>query len=137
MTARSLPSRARIALAYLSLASLGFTPLGLPMTAQAASSTNAGEISVAQVVDLVQRSSHDTAARNAAMAYLAGVGEATGVVVAEAGKRGPAPLACARPLGMSSEAALAALSRTDKAQWGQTAATPILVGDMLLRADCR
>jgi len=110
---------------------------GFALPATALPSTAAGETSVAQVVDLIQRSSTDTAARNAAMAYLAGVGEATGLLIKEAGVRAPDSITCARPLGISSDAALAALSRTDKASWKQTAATPILVNDMMGRAGCR
>lgn len=111
--------------------------LGLALPAQAVPTTPAGAISVAQVVDLIQRSSKDSAARNAAMAYLAGVGETAGLLVAEARRRGLPGVACARPLGISSAAALAALFRTDKGKWGKTAATPILVDDMLNRAGCR
>lgn len=111
--------------------------LGLALPAQAAPSTPTGEISVAQVVDLIQRSSKDNAARNAAMAYLAAVGETTGLLIAEAGRRASTKITCVRPLGISSDAALAALSRTDKGKRGQTAATPILVDDMLSRAGCR
>jgi len=111
--------------------------LGLALPAQAVSSTPNGAISVAQVVDLIQRSPKDIAARNAAMAYLAGVGEATGLLVAEAKRRGLPGITCARPLGISNTAALAALSREEKGKWGKTAATPILVDDMLRRAGCR
>ncbi|MBB3773592.1 hypothetical protein FHS55_004234 [Angulomicrobium tetraedrale] len=110
--------------------------LGLALPAQANPSTLTGAISVAQVVDLIQRSPQDNAARNAAMAYLAGVGETTGLLVAEAGQRSSVSIACARPLGISSSAALAALSRADKGTWDKTAATPILVEDMLSRAGC-
>jgi len=111
--------------------------LGLALPAEAVPTTPTGAISVAQVMDLIQRSPKDNAARNAAMAYLAGIGETTGLLVAEARRRGLAGVACARPLGISSAAALAALFRTDKGKWGKTAATPILVDDMLNRAGCR
>ncbi|MCX5493679.1 chlorophyllide reductase [Kaistia dalseonensis] len=111
--------------------------LGLALPAQATPSTPTGAISVAQVVDLIRRSPTDNAARNAAMAYLAGVGEATGLLVAEAGRRSSVTITCARPLGISSTTALAALSRTDKGTWDRTAATPIVVDDMLSRAGCR
>lgn len=111
--------------------------LGLALPVQATPATPTGAISVAQVVDLIQRSPQDNAARNAAMAYLAGVGEATGLLVAEARRRAHVSISCARPLGISSSAALAALSHTDRAKWDKTAATPILVEDMLSRADCR
>ena len=111
--------------------------LGLALPAQAAPSTPDGEISVAQVVDLLERSPTDNAARNAAMAYLAGVGETTGLLVAEAGRRAPASITCIRPLALSSAAVLAALSRVEKGTRDKTAATPILVDDMLRRAGCR
>lgn len=117
------------------LISLTFLSFALP--AKAAPSTAAGEISVAQVVDLIARSSTDNAARNAAVAYLAGVGEATGLLLEKASGRPQGGITCVRSLGISGEAALAALSRTDKAIWKQTAATPILVNDMLNRAGCR
>jgi hypothetical protein len=110
---------------------------GLAMPAEATPATPAGEVSIAQVVDLIERSPKDSAARNAAIAYLAGVGETTGLLVAEAGRRSSVSITCARPLGISSNAALAALSRADKAKWNETAATPILVEDMLSRAGCR
>lgn len=111
--------------------------VGLAFPAHATPSTPSGTISVAQVVELLQRAPKDNAARNAAMAYLAGVGEATGLLVAEAGRRGDVTLTCARPLGISSAAALAALSSVDQASRDKTAATPILIDDMLSRAGCR
>jgi len=111
--------------------------LGLAVPAQAAPSTPVGKISVAQVIDLIQRSPKDNDARNAAMAYLAGVGETTGLFVAEAGRRALASITCAGPLAISSAAVFAALSRVDKGDWDKTAATPILVDDMLSRAGCR
>ena len=111
--------------------------LGIGLPAQAAPSTRDGEISVAQVAELIQRSSSDNAARNAAMAYLAGVGETTGLLIAEAERRTPGSITCTAPLGISSDTAFAALSRMDRGKWGQTAATPILVNDMLSRAGYR
>jgi len=111
--------------------------LGLALPAQAIPSTAMGAISVAQIVDLIQRSPKDNEARNAAMAYLAGVGETAGLLVAEARRRSTVGVTCARPLGISSNAALAALVRADKRTWHKAAATPILVEDMLSRAGCR
>lgn len=116
----------------ISLACLSFA-----LPAMAAPSTTAGEISVAQVVELIQSSTTDNAARNAATGYLAGLGEATGLMIERANVRAPDSITCTRPLGISDDAALAALSRTDKTKWKQTAATPILVNDMLSRAGCR
>lgn len=111
--------------------------IALCLPAQSAPSTSAGQISVAQVIDLIQRSPSDNGARNAAMAYLSGVGEATGLLIASARERASDSIVCSGALGMSSQAALAALSRLDPQSWAETAATPILVDDMLARADCR
>ncbi|HWU62726.1 MAG TPA: hypothetical protein VN112_11935 [Ensifer sp.] len=116
---------------------ISLTCLSFALPAKAAPTTATGEISVAQVIDLIKRSPTDNAARNAAVAYLAGVGETTGLLMEKASGRPQGGMACARSLGISGEAALAALSRTDKAIWEQTAATPILVNDMLNRAGCR
>lgn len=109
---------------------------GLAFPAHATSSTPTGAISVAQVVELLQRAPKDNAARNAAMAYLAGVGEATGLLVAEAGRRASVRVSCAKPLGISDTDALAALSGVDQGRRDKTAATPLLVDDMLRRAGC-
>lgn len=111
--------------------------LSLSSPAQAGPSTAKGEISVSQVVELIERAPTDNGARNAAMAYLAGVGESTGAMMAEIRQLAPEAIKCARPLAMSSPMALAALSGTDKEKWDETAATPILVDDMLKRAGCR
>ncbi len=111
--------------------------LAVAAPAQAAPSTPSGKISVAQAVELIQRSSTDNAARNATLAYLGGVGETVSLMIAEAGRRQPGAITCARPLGISGEAALAALMRTDQNLWSQTAATPLLVEDMLSRGGCR
>ena len=110
--------------------------LVLTVPVQAASSTSKGQISITQVVQLIEQSSQDNAARNAAMAYLAGVGEATGLLVAESARR-PSGVSCQSALSISSESALAAVSRTARGKWSETAATPILVEDMLDRAGCR
>lgn len=110
---------------------------GLACSVQAAPSTPNGEISAAQVIEMIQRAPKDKAARNAAMAYLAGVGETTGLLVAQARQRSTASITCTKPLGISGEAALTALLRLDQKVWAKTAATPILVDDMLKRAGCR
>lgn len=82
------------------------------------------------MVELIEKSDSDTAARNAAVAYLAGVGETVGIMIAEAG-------ACHTTLSLSSDAAIAAVSGIDRAKWVETPATPLLVSDMLSRAGCR
>ncbi|SMQ58135.1 hypothetical protein SAMN06295905_0029 [Devosia lucknowensis] len=117
-------------LKVLALLSLSAAP------AVAASSTSTGQISVTQVINLIERSSTDNAARNAVMAYLAGVGEATSLLVAESARRLEGGLVCRSTLGISSEAALIALSATASAQRQETPATPLLVADMFARAGC-
>jgi hypothetical protein len=108
--------------------------LGLAAPAMALPSTDNGQISVAQVVDLIQRAPSENAARNAAIAYLAGVGETAAVLLVEAQRLGTS---CSAPIGVSTDAALAVLSKTPEAKRGHTPATPILVFDLLDRAGCR
>jgi hypothetical protein len=119
---------ARLALALL---------LFLPNAAHAAPSTSEGRISVQQVSEMLERAPTDPAAAQLLTAYLAGVGEAAAGLLDFAQD---APLAiCAGRMQMSATTARAALSAGagPKAQWNETAATPILLRDMLQRANCR
>lgn len=124
------------ALKYVGLA-LGCGLL-LSIPAEAASSTRSGEISVLQVMELAQGAASNDSIRQALMAYLAGTGETTGILTAEAMKRQPALIACNSAISVNFNAAVAALAKAapDKKKWQQTPATPILVEDMLSRAGC-
>jgi hypothetical protein len=92
-----------------------------------AASTPAGQISVNQVVQMLERSPSDPIASQVALAYLAGVGEAAGVIVDIGGVR------CNSPLGLDRDSVLAAIAGAD----GAARATPLIVTDMLKRAGCR
>ena len=110
-----------------------------PVPAQAASSTSKGQISVAQVLDMVTLAKSDPAARTTVIAYLAGVGEATGLMMSEAQQRGAEPMHCTNSFNLDENVAVAALSAAapDQSAWSETAATPIIIADMFSRAGCR
>jgi hypothetical protein len=91
--------------------------------------TAAGGISVAQVIQMLDQAPSNAVARQVLAAYLAGVGEAAGVVVAAAGA------ACQRPLSLAADDAGRVVKATPAG--GAAAATPLIVGDMLARAACR
>lgn len=107
--------------------------------AHAASSTSKGQISVAQVMEMATRAQSDAAARTAVIAYLAGIGETTGLMMSEAQARGAAPVHCTGAFNLDESVAIAALSSAvpDQALWTETAATPIIVADMFSRGGCR
>lgn len=110
-----------------------------PVATQAASSTSKGQISVAQVLEMVTSARSDPAARTTVIAYLAGVGEATGLMMSEAQQRGAAPVHCTNSFNLDENVAVAALSAAapDQSAWTETAATPIIIADMFSRAGCR
>ncbi|MEO5807064.1 chlorophyllide reductase [Devosia sp.] len=106
--------------------------------AQAAATTSKGQISVAQVMEMVDLSKTDPMARNAVIAYLAGVGEASGIVFAQGRQRG-STLQCGKTISLSEDTAVSALTAaaTERANWTETAATPIIIADMLARGQCK
>ena len=108
-------------------------------TAQAAPTTDRGQISVAQVFEMISRAPSDAVARNTLNAYLAGVGEATGVLVSQAQQIGAAPVHCGQSFNLDQQLAVDALSAAvpDQDKWAQTPATPIIIADMFSRAGCR
>lgn len=103
----------------------------------AASSTSTGQVSVAQVVEMIEKSGSDRAFRNIALAYLSGVGEAAGILIGEAASRGISH-GCQHPLELSSTQALAAVKASSgEGAWQETPATPVILADMLDRAGCK
>src|SRR5437868_8406098 len=68
----------RIARTFLLVAAL----YGASAPSSAAPSTPKGEVSVAQVEEMLGKASTDKTARQVLMAYLAGMGEAVGMLVA-------------------------------------------------------
>jgi len=71
-------------------------------------------------------------ARQTLTAYLAGAGETTGWLIDIAARHGSSP-SCTRPLSLDDKAARQALHGSAT----ETAATPLIVDDMLKRAGCR
>lgn len=95
-------------------------------------STPKGNISVAQVSEMLVRAPEQAAARQVLVAYTSGIGETAGVV-ADAGK-----LSCKRSFSLDVDLVRKALQALPAgADPRKTPATPILVGDMLRRADCQ
>ncbi|HEY8357885.1 MAG TPA: hypothetical protein VIL30_10535 [Ramlibacter sp.] len=109
----------------------------LSLPTLAASSTSNGQVSVAQVVEMIGKSGSNRAFRNISIAYLAGVGETAGLLIQQAASMG-LPTGCPAPLELSGEQALAAVKASGgEANWQETAATPVIVADMLARAGCK
>jgi hypothetical protein len=123
----------RSLIALLLAAALVATP------AIAAPSTKTGQISAAQVFELIDQAPNDKASRNALIAYLAGLGETAGILMAEAKVRTSAAILCERDLGIGDQVAAKALRKAlpDRASWPEAAATPIILADMLQRAGCK
>ncbi|WP_445490684.1 chlorophyllide reductase [Rhodopseudomonas sp. RCAM05734] len=107
-------------------------------TARAASSTSQGKISVTQVQSMLDRAAANATARQVMMAYLAGVGETAGVLMDQAKGRSQASrLNCRRRLAIDEALVQAALARARTADNpGETPATPLIVGELLKRAEC-
>lgn len=119
---------ARLALALL---------LCLPTASHAASSTSDGRISVLQVSEMLDRAPSDPVASQLLTAYLAGVGEAAASMM-DFARDTPLGI-CEGRMQMSAAAARKALEAGAglRADWNETAATPVLLHDMLQRANCR
>lgn len=117
---------------------LPLTMLAAPAS-QATPTTSKGQISVAQVLEMVDLAKSDPSARMTVIAYLAGVGETAGILLSEAQQRGAAPLACSKSFNLDETVVASALSAAvpDQALWGETPATPIVVADLFKRAGCR
>lgn len=96
--------------------------------ALAASSTDRGEISVAQVREMLEAAASKPQARQLLVAYLAGVGETAGILAK-----------CKSNLNLDTAVVAAALDAgaPDASRWSQTPATPIIVADLVARAGCR
>lgn len=103
--------------------------VGAPSTAQ-------GQVSVAQVVEMLDKAPAERVARQVLTAYLSGLGEAAGVLLTAGGD---AKLArCSKALSLNdaqARQALAAASR--RKDRNEIAATPLLLSDMIKRAGCR
>ncbi|MGJ5178846.1 chlorophyllide reductase [Bradyrhizobium oligotrophicum] len=98
----------------------------------AAPSTSRGLISVAQVMQMLEKAPADRTAQQVLTAYLAGVGEAAGAV-ASMGRA-----TCRTSLNLSAADVSQVLSSAAAGQDATaTPATPLIVRDMLDRAGCK
>lgn len=112
--------------------------LGLTTTSFAAASTAKGQISVTQVMAMLDQVSSNPTAGQVLTAYLAGVGETAAVVIDLAAKTDGSPLAaCRTRITLDDKAVRHSLEAQPKNQWQQTAATPLIVRDMIRRAGCK
>ncbi|QDW41185.1 chlorophyllide reductase [Bradyrhizobium sp. KBS0727] len=101
-------------------------------------STSRGQISVAQVRAMLDQAATNPTARQTLTAYLAGAGETAGWLLDVAADQGFSQHGCARRLSLDDKAARQALeANPPKASPAETAATPLIVRDMLKRAGCR
>ena len=107
--------------------------------ASAESSTSRGQISVAQVRTMLDQAATNPIARQTLTAYLAGAGETAGWLVDAAAERGLPPQPCARRLSLDDKTVRQVLERSasNASLPAETAATPLIVRDMLKRAGCR
>jgi hypothetical protein len=107
--------------------------------AQAAASTSRSAISVAQVQSMLDQAAANPTARQVLTAYLAGVGETAGILVSLAkAEPGTTPLSCKRTLVIDDRLVQAALAQptVNNRDAVETSATPLIVREMLKRADC-
>ena len=122
------------------LIAAAFAPPVAGSTAVAAPSTARGQISVAQVMEMLSKAPAETPARHTLIAYLAGVGEAAGTLIdAAVAGEGPRLAACKGKLNLDDASVRRALERSapNRERWVETAATPVIVRDMLERAGCK
>ncbi|UVK53032.1 chlorophyllide reductase [Mesorhizobium sp. AR02] len=121
----------------ITLAAIGFTAaLATPFAAHALPSTATGRISVAQVMEMIEKADSSPIARQTLVAYVAGVGETAGVIVDTIGN---GARSCKKSFSLDTGAVRAALEAGAPRQdsWSQTPATPLIVADMVKRAGCR
>ena len=93
---------------------------------------------MAQVRELLDQAETNTAARQVLTAYLAGAGETAGILIDTAVNRGVSLAACKHRLSLDQNAVRRALESAapNSRVWRETAATPLIVRDMVRRAEC-
>lgn len=111
--------------------------LALLTPASAASSTSSGQVSVAQLVQALEGAA-DPLKGQVLTAYLAGVGEAVGIMLAGSASYG-ATITCKRAIAVDEKVIKAAIKRAPggEAAYAETPASPLLVAELLDRAGCR
>ncbi|CCV13517.1 hypothetical protein [Mesorhizobium sp. STM 4661] len=110
-----------------------------PFAATALPSTAKGQISVGQVMEMIEKADSSPTARQTLVAYVAGVGEAAGVMVDTIGNGGSRIVSCKNAFRLDTGSVRAALKTGAPRQstWSETPATPLIVADMVKRAGCR
>jgi|GEM_PF-788829 len=105
----------------------------------ATASTSNGQISVAQVMQMLDRADSDKQAGQLLQAYLGGLGESAGVLLSATDAKGKPYVTCSKPMGLNSGMVRDVLANgaPDKQNWGETAATPLLVNALVSMAGCR
>jgi hypothetical protein len=112
--------------------------VALLFPANAAPTTSAGQVSVAQLVEAMRGAAGDPMKAQVLTAYLAGLGETVGIMLAGSANYG-AKITCKRAVAVDTKVVEAAIKRVDGGEpaYAETAATPLLVTEILDRAGCR
>lgn len=128
---RALPIRC---LAAISLFALAASP-----TLAATPSTSTGRVSVAQVMDFLDRAGSDGQAALVLTAYLAGVGESAGILLSATNAEGKLYVTCERPVAIDDKFVRGVLKKAapDKAGWTEMPATQLIISALVNRAGCR
>ncbi|WP_055047175.1 hypothetical protein [Devosia sp. A16] len=121
-----------------SLIALLLVALAAPAIA-ATASTSKGQISVAQVMQMLDRADTDKQAGQLLYAYLGGVGESAGVLLNATDAKGKPYVTCSKPLALDAGLVRDVLANgaPNTRSWGETAATPLLIDALVSLAGCR
>lgn len=125
----------RIRLSLLALLLVAATAPAIAATA----STSKGQISVAQVMQMLDRAGSDKHAGQLLSAYLGGVGESAGVLLNATDAKGKPYVTCSKPMALDAGLVRDVLANgaPNTKSWGETAATPLLVNALVSMAGCR
>lgn len=123
----------------VSLGIAGLVLLGTWTARAEANVTSLGQVSVAQVAEAIELAKSDPVAANRLNAYLAGVGEATGMLLSATDASGKPFVTCTKPVSMTDKLVVTAIKKEapDPAAWSETAATPIIVNAIYTMAKCQ
>jgi len=96
--------------------------------------TSHGQISVTQVMAMLDNAPKQQAARQVLSAYLTGLGETAGIMIDASSSA-----ACERKMALNPYLVRRALMKAvpNPASWQNTAATPLIIRDMMDRAACK
>ena len=111
----------------------------LTLPAAAAQSTSQGRISVAQVMELLDKAGTKPEATQLLTAYLAGVGETAGILLSATRGDGKPYVSCQRQPALDADGVRTALKTAapNRNSWIETPATPIVVAALVKQAGCR